>query len=275
MRAVALRVAFDGAAFHGTQRQTGSPARTVDSELLSALRRLGRVASFRPASRLDRGVSASGYVVAAHTPFEGRRLAAAASAGLEDAWVWATAEVEETFDPRRSARSRTYEYIHHRGPTQRFDLAKSAFATFRGRHDFRNFARVEAHRSPWREVFEASAFDEGDVWRFRVRGESFLWNQVRRMVGAALACADGVVEVEVVERSLSAPEEKRPARGHAPTLSVAPAPAEGLVLTDIDIGVEWIVDSAAERRAREALQERSARFRILGERAATVARLLG
>src|SRR5256886_17696983 len=64
---VALKIAYDGAAFFGHQRQPDR--RTVEGECLAALRagkilQEPRQSFFRSASRTDRGVSAVGDVIA-------------------------------------------------------------------------------------------------------------------------------------------------------------------------------------------------------------------
>ena len=64
---VALKIAYDGGAFFGHQRQPDR--RTVEGECLAALRagkilQNPRESFFRSASRTDRGVSAVGNVIA-------------------------------------------------------------------------------------------------------------------------------------------------------------------------------------------------------------------
>jgi hypothetical protein len=72
MPRVAVRVAYDGTCFAGSQRQPDQ--RTVEGELLRGLAKVGALRSaeearFQCASRTDRGVSAAGNVVAFDTSF--------------------------------------------------------------------------------------------------------------------------------------------------------------------------------------------------------------
>lgn len=246
MPRVAVRVAYDGTRFHGSQRQP--EARTVDGELLLALRRLGAVGSaeearFQSASRTDKGVSAAGNVVAFDTAFRLDALLPALGAGVQDAWPHALCVVPDAFEARR-ARSRTYAYFLHDAQLDAARLAE-ALRAFEGRHDFRRFARVEPGVAPQRAVLEAGVRSEGAWHVITVRGESFLWNQVRRMVGAAQRVARGEAALEDIARGL---------RGEAVDLGVAPA--EGLVLLDVDHGLEWQASEAARDAALRELGER-------------------
>src|SRR5213594_1696121 len=91
---IAMKIAYDGEAFHGQARQPG--LRTVEGETIHALVRTGairdaRSARFQSASRTDRGVSALGNVVA----FDSQRTSTAAvrsfNAKSGGVWAWAAA----------------------------------------------------------------------------------------------------------------------------------------------------------------------------------------
>lgn len=248
MGLLALRVAFDGRAFAGSQRQPD--VRTVDGDLLRALDAIGAgTKGFRASSRTDAGVSAAGYVVAVETDFRAEDLCPALTAQLRDAWVWAWAEAPAGFDPRRAARSRTYRYFL----AQEVEATRlrAALACFVGEHDFSAFARVEDHRSPRRTVDRIDVTEAAGLLALDVVGPSFLWNQVRRMVAAAVAHARGEVDLAEIRAAL--------AEGRGRDLGVAPA--EGLVLLDVDVPVAWRRDDRALRRAQDALGERARAWR--------------
>ncbi|HVL87649.1 MAG TPA: tRNA pseudouridine(38-40) synthase TruA, partial [Candidatus Thermoplasmatota archaeon] len=106
MERLALKVAYDGTKFHGSQRQPNVP--TVEDALLSALARIGACQSadegrFQMASRTDAGVSAAGNVAAVTTAFHPDKLADALNASLRFAWVLGAARVPADFHPRRAA----------------------------------------------------------------------------------------------------------------------------------------------------------------------------
>lgn len=258
---VALRLAYDGTRFQGSQRQPD--ARTVDGDLVAALGRLGAVpdpqaAAFATAGRTDAGVSATGHVAAFDTAFRPDRLVRAVNAELDDAWALAWAEVADGFDPRRAAVARTYVYHAAVGPDDDTDAASAAFAAFVGEHDFSRFARVEPHRSPVRRVDVARLHPRGGVWTFTVEGPSFVWNQVRRMVAAALAVGRGDATVQDVRDGLA---------GKAVDLGVAPA--EGLTLTDVRYPeglVAWRTSPGDRRELQGWFRDRVGAARVVERR---------
>jgi tRNA pseudouridine38-40 synthase len=264
MPRVAVRVAYDGRAFRGSQRQPD--VRTVEGELLAALAKLGALdapeaARFQCASRTDKGVSAAGNVVAFDTGFRLDALLPALGAGVEDAWPYALAEVPADFEARR-ARSRRYVYFL---PGAGLEVARldEALQRFVGTHDFRSFARLEPGVDPVRRVTRIAARPQGAWLAIEVEGESFLWNQVRRIVEASRRVAAGEAPLEDIDRGL---------RGERVELGTAAA--EGLVLASVEHRVAWRAHEAARRAALEQLGQRLAAVergqRVLGELRAAV-----
>src|SRR3972149_2640718 len=109
---VALKIAYDGRSFYGHQRQPVH--RTVEGECLRALRAAGILrdpgeASFRSASRTDRGVSAIGNVIGFESALAPRAAIGAFNDRARDVWAWAVAAVPEGFHPRHAV-ERWYRY---------------------------------------------------------------------------------------------------------------------------------------------------------------------
>jgi tRNA pseudouridine38-40 synthase len=260
MARVAVRIAYDGQAFAGSQRQPDQ--RTVEGELLRGLAKIGAIASteqagFQCASRTDRGVSAAGNVIAFDTAFRLDALLPALGAATEDVWPHALAVVPADFDARH-ARSRTYSYFLD-APALDEAALRAALARFEGRHDFRSFARVEPGVDPVRRLLRIEVARAAGGFDILVQGESFLWNQVRRMVEAARRVAAGEASVEDLARGL---------RGERVDLGTAPP--QHLVLRDVDHGLAWQRNAAASDAALAALD---ARLRGLRARARTLERV--
>ncbi|MCS6970878.1 MAG: tRNA pseudouridine(38-40) synthase TruA [Planctomycetota bacterium] len=207
--AVLLEVA--GARFCGTQRQRA--ARTVQGAIERAVSDLdGRPRGVRLASRLDRGVDAE--ALPAHCDlarhWEPAALCQALNARLpEDLAVWAAAAVAERFHAVRDAVSKTYRYrlrVQRVRPVldQRCwwlrrlaepaaldacaallagELDLSAFATLR--HDPSDAA------DPVRRIVEARWEHSEREHVLRITGSGFLYRQVRGLVGAMVAVANG------------------------------------------------------------------------------------
>ena len=246
---LAVRIAYDGTRFAGSQRQPDQ--RTVEGELLQGLQRIGAIAGareahFQCASRTDRGVSAAGNVVAFDTEFRRDALLPALGAVSDDVWPHALAEVPHAFEARH-AKLRRYVYFLPEEPGLDHALLDAALHRFEGTHDFRSFARVEEGTSPIRTVTAARAAWEPGFVAIRVEGPSFLWNQVRRMVEAARRVACGEATLEALQRGL---------KGEAVDLGCAHP--EGLVLWEVDHGLAWEPHATAMEAAATQLGARLA-----------------
>jgi len=81
-------------------------------------------------------------------------------------------------------------------------------------------------------------------------GSRFLWQQVRRMVGAALACAGGEIEKDVIADLLRG-EEARPSSLGSKNRMVT-MPPTGLVLMDVHYkDIEFMIEPRALSLALE------------------------
>lgn len=247
---VAVKVGYDGARFSGSQVQPG--VRTVHGELASALRAMGHEApEIRWAGRTDAGVSAAANVAVFETHLAPTSLLPGLSNRMEDAWAWAWSEVPQGFEPRH-ARRRRYRYFL-RTELAADDLAAS-LKLFEGRHDFTAFCRLEPDVDPVRTVLATRATRQGPYVVLDVEGESFLWNQVRRMVSAAERVAEGRVPAKLVEEALS--------RATPAPVDLGTAPPEALVLLDVEyagiafhLGEGRIFDRLESRLAQAQLHE--------------------
>lgn len=232
---VAVKVGYDGRKFHGSQVQPGN-VRTVHSAVAQALREMGHdEPHLLWAGRTDAGVSAVGNVVAFETHVAPASLLPGLSFRLDDAWAWAWAKVDDAFEPRR-ARQRTYRYFLRTSLDA--GAIGEALRVFEGTHDFSAFAKLEPGVEPTRTVLATSARREDAFVVIDIVGESFLWNQVRRMVGAAERVADGRASPRDIKDALATA-----ARGDFGT-----APPEPLIL----LGVDYPGLAFHEDRARVA-----------------------
>lgn len=224
-----IKFAFDGAHFEGYARQPGRS--TVVGELLRAIEASGVAGSaeearFASAGRLDRGVSAVGAAAALDADIPSKEVLHRLNGQARAVIVHCIAAVEPGFDPRRRARSRWYRY-HFPSPSPggEMDVAlmRRAAAMFVGEHDFSALARLEG-RDPHRRVLDAVVSQVEGTLVLDVRGESFLWNQVRRMATAVEMVGTGALSLEGLSRVLST-GEGGPFRT---------APARGLLLMDVE-----------------------------------------
>ena len=114
-----LTVEYEGTAYHGWQVQPGGPTvqEVLERALSTVLREPVRV---RGAGRTDAGVHACGQVAAVRVsriPPDLERLRLSLNALTpDDIAIRDVALADDTFDPRRDARSRLYEYRIWNGP---------------------------------------------------------------------------------------------------------------------------------------------------------------
>ena len=245
MRRVAIKIAYDGGAFHGQVRQPG--LRTVEGEVIHALRRARVIrdpkeARFQSASRTDRGVSALGNVVAFDTSLAPDAAARALNAKSRGVWAWAATEVPEDFNARR-ARSRWYRYTLTLAHS--VDALNAVLRLFEGEHDFRNFTRDRTRTRT--RIDLARATKEDDSVAIDFMAPSFRWNLVRRIVAAAQRVESGGATVPDIQAALSQPEK----------VDFGLAPPEPLTLMDVeyDERFEAVRDPTTVQRVDSILTE--------------------
>jgi tRNA pseudouridine38-40 synthase len=202
MRNIRLTLEYDGAAYHGWQRQKN--ALTIQEVLETALTKLTREpVKLLGSGRTDAGVHAWGQVAnfqtSSHIPLK------AFYAGLNsllprDIAVLDAAEAPLNFHARKSARAKTYEYriINRKEPSplnRRYawvvretldpEAMARAAAILPGEHDFTAFRASGG--SPGHAVREvlAAAWHQGDAGRLRfsITANGFLRGMVRSLVG--------------------------------------------------------------------------------------------
>ncbi|HEY8083780.1 MAG TPA: tRNA pseudouridine(38-40) synthase TruA [Solirubrobacterales bacterium] len=213
MATVRLDIEYDGSGFRGWAKQPG--LRTVQGELEAALSTVLREpVELTVAGRTDTGVHARGQVASFATsvavPVDlARSLNALAP---DDIAVTAAAPVDDRFDARRNATSRTYRYrvLATRAPSpfergralwwphalDRAALDDCADALL-GTHDFTAFTPTQSdHVRFERNVFAAGWSWDGDIGSFQIAADAFMRNMVRVLVGTMLEVCTGRRTVE-------------------------------------------------------------------------------
>jgi tRNA pseudouridine38-40 synthase len=235
---LAFRAAYLGSRFFGSQMQASS--RTVEGEFIAACHRLSlfedwRQAGFQTAGRTDRGVHARGQVIAFTTDAPDRAIRTINLQLPPDLWCSAYAEVPAEFHPRYDAKSRTYRYYFSEAPPEMEEMER-ATRHFLGIHDFSGFAKVK-DKNPLRNILAIRIGGEDGFIFLEVTAESFLWHQVRCMATALLRVGTGEAGEDSIVQALQGKSDN----------PLSPAPAEGLVLWDMDCGVRWLRLSERER----------------------------
>jgi len=241
---IVLIVEYDGTGYHGFQLQANMP--TIQGELEKALWRLTQERiRVTAASRTDAGVYAKGQVVSFRT--KSSLPLQTFIKGLnyylpQDIAVKAAYRVGESFNVRRSALSREYNYYIFnsltRSPIRRgfsylvaghLDIAamNEACQALIGEHDFASFASclgVEI-KNTLRTVYRAENQKNGELVIFNMVANSFLPHQVRNTIGTLIRVGMGKM---TVDEFCSIIEAKKPGLA-GPTV-----PARGLCLMRIN-----------------------------------------
>lgn len=252
----AFRVAYDGRAYHGFQRQPDVP--TVEGKLIEAFAALGvgvldGSPRYAAAGRTDAGASALGQTIVAHCP---PWLSPAALNGElpDEIHTWAATDVQTSFHPRHDAAERVYAYQLSAAGLD-IDRARTVCAALEGTHDFRNL--TPASEATTRTVTAIELRPAGDFVVLTVRAPAFLRQQVRRMAHLVREVGTGRRPPTFVERVLGEPLQGAD--------GIPPAPAERLVLRAVTYpGVTFEVDTRACTRAREIFSDRALASRGAG-----------
>jgi tRNA pseudouridine38-40 synthase len=244
VRHIRLVVEYDGTSLCGWQRQINGP--TVQGHLEDALAKLlaGETPGVVGASRTDAGVHARGQVASFRTersiPVHGIRRGL--NSLLPDAIAIRDAsEVGEDFHPRFSATGKHYRYTiltrpersprwrdrawHRSAPISVPDMQSAATALV-GQHDFAAFRAAGCSaKSTLRRVDSIAVTRSApELIEVDVRGNAFLRNMVRIVVGTLVEVGTGVRPVSQVAEILASKDR---------TQAGITAPPQGLELIEV------------------------------------------
>ncbi len=243
MRNIKLIIEYDGTNYYGWQVQPGQV--TIQEELQKAIKRItGEDVTLRAAGRTDAGVHAIAQVANFRT--ESKIPPLSLLKGLnsllpDDIVIKGVDEVDEGFDARRSARSKTYKYLIFNSPYpsaiyRRFswhvsypldiELMRQGASLLVGEKDFSSFrASGCASRHAVRTIDYIGLKGDGELIGIEVRGRAFLRHMVRIMVGTLVELGRGRIGLDDLVRIIEARD-----RCKAPIT----APARGLFLKEVE-----------------------------------------
>ncbi len=244
MKRVKLTVAYDGTNYCGWQVQPNgiTVEEVLNQHLSELLREPIRVIG---ASRTDAGVHALGNVAVFDTTarMPAEKISFALNTRLpQDIRIQESREVAADFHPRFCNTVKTYEYkiLNRRfaDPTKRLyslfyyipldtERMKKAAAYLVGEHDFKSLCTHKAEvENTVRTIYDVEILkDANDMITVRIRGNGFLYNMVRIIVGTLLRVGSGYYEPDYMKELLEAKD--RQAAGET-------APPQGLTLVKIE-----------------------------------------
>ncbi len=242
MKNIALRLRYDGSAYHGWQRQRDLP--TVQQTVEEAIEKVcGERVHVTGCGRTDAGVHALRYCANFRTessiPLD--RLPLALNTRLPgDIAVTAACQAEDSFNAIGSCVKKEYVYriLNSRIPDPFLEkrvcfypsvldigAMSRAAAAFVGTHDFAAVRSVGTEtKTTVRTVHWCEASRQGDLITVRVCADGFLYNMVRAMVGTMVYASYGKLAPEDIPALL----DSRDRRLTGPTM-----PPQGLYMNRV------------------------------------------
>ncbi|MBU2034707.1 MAG: tRNA pseudouridine(38-40) synthase TruA [Candidatus Omnitrophota bacterium] len=242
LRNIRLIVEYDGSAYHGwqSQKNTRQTIQEIIEKVLKGI--LQEEVSLFGSGRTDQGVHALAQVANFKTKskISLSRLKLGLNSLLpKDIVITGIKEVPFDFHSQRSAKSKLYRYtiLNRKFPSAfhykyawlyhiplNLDLMKKEAIRLVGRHDFKSFKATRKDRkSTVRTIYELKIRKSGDFIYINIRGNGFVYNMVRSIVGTLVGIGSG--KLSNIRRILLAKDRK----GAGVT-----APASGLCLMKVE-----------------------------------------
>lgn len=212
MRNLKVFIAYNGAAYHGFQRQDN--AVTIQETVEKAIGKLLKIPPpvIYGCSRTDTGVHAREFCFNVHIdnriPCEGF-IKGMNTLLPPDIAVLSCEEADEDFHARFCAKGKEYVYLINNKPQRDVFMQELAFhypykldieamnkaaALLVGEHDFGGFCRAEGKarmKSTVRTIYDISVTEADGMCEVRISGNGFLYNMVRIVTGTLLYISEG------------------------------------------------------------------------------------
>lgn len=259
----AYRIAYDGTPYHGFQRQPD--VKTVEGTILASLAALGVIPSpttlppgYAAAGRTDAGTAATAQTIAFEAP-DWLGPEAFNSELPPSIRAWAAATVEDDFHATHAAVAREYTYFLHEREATRAGI-ELVLDTLAGEHDFHNLTPDERGT---RRTLEPSYEYDRPTYVLQFRAGGFPRQLIRRIVSLITTISDEDNSQRLLEWILGDDPVDGPA-------GIGPAPADGLVLTNVEYdAISFEPAAPAVETTRELFEQlhrqRAVRTRVAAE----------
>lgn len=243
MRNLKIMMAYRGTAYHGFQIQNnGITIQEVVEKCVSKV--LNESVTIHGCSRTDTGVHANQFCFSVRTNSMIRNLGFVRGVNGElpkDISILSCEDAEPDFHARFSCKGKEYLYLihnseckdpftidlacHYRRPFHA-ELVREAIPHFIGTHDFKAFCAsgCSPEMNTVRTIQSMELETDGHKIRIYVRGDGFLYNMVRIIVGTLLDVNEGRIPIDQLDHILESGNR---------LLAGRTAPAHGLYLNRI------------------------------------------
>ncbi len=226
-----LVIQYDGGRYKGWQR-LGNSENTIQGKIENVLSELiGRKIEITGSSRTDAGVHAFQQIAnfKVRENFTEKELKTYLNKYLpQDISITDVTSVHERFHARYNANDKTYLYKiwneEHTNPFMRkysmqveeklnIEKMKQAAQHFIGEHDFTAFSNAKSKKkSMVRKIYDIKLEEKAGFIQIRIRGNGFLYNMVRKMVGTLIEVGLGEIEAETLPTILNSKERNQTGR---------------------------------------------------------------
>lgn len=226
-----LVIQYDGGRYKGWQR-LGKGENTIQAKIEQVLSQLvGSDIEIIGCSRTDAGVHAYSQVANFKTDksLKEKEIKDYLKKYLpQDISICEVTKVHDRFHARYNAKDKTYLYkIWNEECTnpfmrkysmhieQKLDLEKMKQASryFIGNHDFTAYSNAKSKKkSMVREIYAIDVKEANGFVLIRVRGEGFLYNMVRKIVGTLIEVGLGEIEAATIPKILESKERNQTGR---------------------------------------------------------------
>lgn len=248
-----ILISYSGVNYFGMQRNP--EMKTIEEDLLKSMLKTNWIAEdayqqaqiiqFQRAARTDKGVSAARQVVSLKLP-DPVDLEALNADLPEQIRVMAVKRVTKGFNSKTNCDARTYTYTlptiafaahgvdvgtleNYRVDAARIVELNAILGRFCGTQNFHNFTSRKEYMDPSAKRFiisfeaaEPFVMQSVEFCVLKVKGQSFMLHQIRKMIGLALAVLRGNTTIATMDRAFS---EDR--------IDIPIAPGLGLVLDQV------------------------------------------
>lgn len=245
MRNFKMTIQYDGSRYKGWQRQTGKDKLlTIQGKIEDVLSIMtGEEIEVIGCGRTDKGVHAERYIANFQSSTEKDTnfiLKYLYEYLPEDIAIISIEEVDKRFHARYNVKSKTYMYTIdnnmmrnvfirkfalHCNDNLNIESMKKASKSLLGTHDFQSFTTFKGNKSTVRTVEEINLKEENGIISIVIKGDGFLWNMVRIIVGTLIEVGKGNIQIEEIDKILEKKE-----RAQAGPM----APAKGLKLIEVN-----------------------------------------
>lgn len=219
MKNYKLIIQYDGGRYKGWQR-LGKDENTIQGKIEKVLSELvGEKIEIIGCSRTDAGVHAFNQI--ANFKTDKNLTEAEVKKYLnrylpQDISIREVRSVPEKFHARYNAKEKTYlykiwneeytnpfmrKYSMHVDKKLNITRMKKACEYFIGKHDFTTFSNAKSKKkSMVREIYSIDIGENDGFIEIRVRGNGFLHNMVRKIVGTLLEVGLGEIDAEIISK---------------------------------------------------------------------------